>query len=425
MLGTGTLDDPEWKEAAATGTTVSFHAAHGPDRLAIVSPSGDRTFAQLDANANRLARALRSAGLLAGDGVALLCGNRAEYAEVWAATQRSGLRLTTINWHLTAGEAAYIAADSGAKALIADSLLAEVATAAAVDVPALRASLAVGGDIDGFIDYADALAAESGAALPDPVLGGTMLYTSGTTGRPKGVHRSKAAPPARALMTVYGYRPGADAHLCTGPLYHAAPLAFSLAVPLHCGVGVVLMASWDPVETLALIDAHSVTHTHMVPTMFHRLLALPAEVRDGYDVSSLRVVLHGAAPCPVPVKEALIDWLGPVVYEYYAATEGTGTFVDSHDWLAHPGTVGRAVLPGGVTVGDEDARPLPPGEPGVVWLARSLADPFEYHGDPAKTSSTYRGDWFTLGDIGHLDADGWLYLTDRSANLIISGGVNI
>jgi long-chain acyl-CoA synthetase len=223
------------------------------------------------------------------------------------------------------------------------------------------------------------------------------------------------------------HRPGEDLNLCTGPLYHAAPLAFSLAIPIAFGVGVVLMDGWDPEETLRLVERHRVTHTHMVPTMFHRLLALPPEVRERHDTSSLRVVLHGAAPCPVEVKRRLMEWLGPVVYEYYAATEGWGSFVTPREWLERPGSVGRPE-PGQVTVRDDEGRPLPPGEIGTLYLKAADDDSrFAYYKDAAKTERAYdpEGGAFTLGDMGYLDEDGYLYLADRSADVIISGGVNI
>ena len=221
------------------------------------------------------------------------------------------------------------------------------------------------------------------------------------------------------------YETSVDAHLVTGPLYHAAPLAFSVAVPHLYGVPIVVMEHWEPVEMLRLVEAHGITHTHMVPTMFHRLLALPEDVRSRYDHSSLRFVIHGAAPCPVPVKQRIIEWLGPIVVEYYAATEGLGTIVDSATWLKHPGTVGRPMVPGLVKIADESGKEIPTGEVGLVFLRSPAATRFDYYGDPDKTAGAFRGEYFTLGDMGYVDQDGFVYLTDRTANLIISGGVNI
>ena len=303
--------------AAKVGMTLAVWASHVPDAPAIVSPSGDRTFSQLNGNVNRLVRALRDAGLAVGDSVALLCGNRPEFAEVLYACQRGGYRYTPVNWHLTADEAGYIVNDCAAKALIADATYAESVRGVPPLCPGLTVKLAIGGAIDGFTDYARALGAQSAEDIDDPKLGNRMMYTSGTTGRPKGVARPPVAVVARsATQTAARYAAGTgQLHLCTGPLYHAAPLAFSLTVPLMDGVGTVLMERWDAEQALALIARHRITHTHMVPTMFHRLLRLPPETRARHDISSLRYVLHGAAPCPVATKKALIDWLGPIVWE--------------------------------------------------------------------------------------------------------------
>ncbi|HKE76784.1 MAG TPA: AMP-binding protein [Acidimicrobiales bacterium] len=423
--------DPE-REAARTalrtGMSIALWAARQGDRPALVAPGrpeGDRTWSQLNADVNRLARALRGHGLRPGDGVAAMVSNRAEYVAAWAACLRTGLRFTAVNWHLTADEAGYIVDDCEAAAFVADARFASVAAEAAAGAPRAGLRLAVGGDIAGFDPYDEVTGAESGTDLDDPVLGRTMLYTSGTTGRPKGVNRTDNQRISRRAMPVTGYRPGESLHLCTGPLYHAAPLAFSMAGPLLAGVGVVLMDGWSESEALDLIAGHRITHSHMVPTMFRRLLALPDDVREAADVSSLRLVFHGAAPCPVAVKQAMIEWLGPILLEYYAATEGAGTFVTSDVWLTKPGTVGKPHHPEHVHILGEGGDPVAPGEVGTIYLRAPESGRFSYFKDDDKTAGSYQGDYFTLGDVGYLDEDGFLFLTDRSANLVISGGVNI
>jgi long-chain acyl-CoA synthetase len=403
-----------------------------PASPAVVSSSGSVSFEELNGRANQLARAFRRRGLASGDAIAVMCGNQVEFAETAFAALRAGLRMTPINRYLTGAEVAYILTDCDAKALVADASLAAAASAALAGAPACGVRFLVGAAGDPFAaehaweDFAAARQAEDAADLADPELGGTMLYTSGTTGRPKGVLRPPTGPARMLAANIYGYREdGGDVHLCTGPLHHAAPLAFSLAAPIGYGACVVLMERFDAARTLALMEEHAVTHTHMVPTMFHRLLSLPPEERGRYDLSSLRYVLHGAAPCPVTVKERIIDWLGPIVWEYYAASEGIGSFVDSATWLDHPGTVGKPYTPGQMIVGDETGAELPVNETGLIWLRPAEGARFEYYKDPDKTAASYRGDYFTLGDVGRVDDEGYFYLTDRSANLIISGGVNI
>ena len=425
----GELDREALNAAADRGLLAAYWAERQPDRIALRSAVGDRTFAEVAANANRLVRALRASGVQAGDGLALLCSNRPEFAETVVAVRQAGLRLTTINWHLTADEAGYIVDDCDATAFVADARFAEAAAGAAKQAPRLKARFAIGGDIDGFEPWEGALGEHDSSAIDDPRAGGLMLYTSGTTGRPKGVRKERGDP--RADLDVgfqTQYDPDRHVHLLTGPLYHAAPLAFSWSAPAALGVPIVMIDGWSAEATLRLIEQHEITHTHMVPTMFHRLLSLPDEVKNRYDVSSLIFILHGAAPCPVEVKRRLMEWLGPIVWEYYAATEGSGTLVSPHGWLRRPGTVGKVDPPDHVRILDADGAEAARGEVGIVYLkapAPTATGRFEYYKAPEKTAGAYAGDYFTLGDYGYVDADGYLFLTDRSAHLIISGGVNI
>ena len=420
--GTTTLD----REAAAKlGMGIAVTAREAPERCAIRSPAGDRSFSELNRNANRLARALRVRGLGAGDAIALLSSNRPEFAEVYAAALRAGMRLTCVNWHLQPDEIAYIVDNCEARTFIADARFGTAAAEVARACPAATTRLALAGDVDGFESYDAALEGSRAEDLEDPVLGGAMLYTSGTTGRPKGVFRRTPPRPNPDVRRRPGFRPGEDTCLCTGPLYHAAPLGINLARPLLAGVGVVLMDGWDAEATLRLIERERVTHTHMVATMFSRLLALPENIRHKYDLSSLRYLVHGAAPTPVHVKKAMLDWLGPVIYEYYAATEGSGTYITPEEWLQKPGSVGRPNPGQGVEIRDDDGRPLPTGEVGTIYLKAPEVGRFEYFNDPEQTAASYRGDFFTLGDQGRFDGDGYLFLTGRTSELIISGGVNI
>jgi long-chain acyl-CoA synthetase len=407
---------------------VGYWAVHLPNAPAVIGEQGRLSFAELNARSNRFARLLRERGMKPGDNLALLCHNCFEFVETAMAARRIGVRLTPINFHLGADEVAYILRDCDAKVFVSAARFAGVAARASQGIAELHTRIALDGDIPAFEAFRPLLETHSSDDVPDPMLGVSMLYTSGSTGRPKGVARPSTPASGAAVTSRISrgeYRAGEDLHLCTGPLYHAAPLAYSLVMPLLAGAGVVLMDGWDAERSLGLIEEHGITHTHMVPTMFHRLLALPRERRKSFKLSSLRYLLHGAAPCPIDVKRALIEWLGPVVVEYYGATEGTGTFVDSETWLRKPGTVGRPEPRDQIKILDDNGSELPPDTVGTVYLKSPAATRFSYHKDAEKTQGAFRGDYFTVGDMGRLDSDGFLFLTDRSANLIISGGVNI
>ncbi|MGH0037249.1 MAG: AMP-binding protein [Myxococcota bacterium] len=425
---TGRHTSLEPKEARRRGMGIAITAREAPDRLAIASPNGDRSFDFLNARVNQLVRALRARGVVEGSAVALVCRNRPEFAVAVYAALRAGWRLTPVNWHLAAPELAYIIRDCEAVAVLADSSFRAQIEGAFRQIPSPPMGVAIGDPIHGFEDFESLLSEQEPHDIDDPCVGYNMLYTSGTTGRPKGVHRDPQAavsrPGNREILARVGYRPGRDLHLVTGPLYHAAPLAFSLMMPLGVGCGVVMMEGFDPDRCLDLIEGYRVTHTHMVPIMFHRLLAIAEDERALRNLSSLRIVLHGAAPCPVPLKRAMMDWLGPVLWEYYAATEGWGSLVGPEEWLEHPGTVGRPA-PGAVEVRDEEGKVLPPGTSGAIFMRSPAEGRFEYFKDEEKTGRTYAGDYFTLGDIGYLDADGYLFLDARTSDVIISGGVNI
>ncbi|HEY1926325.1 MAG TPA: AMP-binding protein [Caulobacteraceae bacterium] len=404
--------------AAHVGMTASIWAELKPDGIAVIDPIGQRTFGQVNANANRIVRLLRSQGLQAGDAVALLCSNRAEFVEVLLATQRGGFRFTPVNWHLNAEEIEYIINDCEAKALFAETRYPAGLSAKA---PEVRVRISIGTDAEGFIPYASSISAFAGDDIDDPVLGGAMLYTSGTTGRPKGVHRKAAA------VLVPG--PGApdDVQMCVGPAYHAAPLAFDVRSAMSQGNPLVFMDRWDSEAVLANIERHRVTRMHLVPIMFQRLLAVPEEVKARHDISSLRYIIHGAAPCPPEVKKAMIEWVGPIIHEYYAGSEGGAGFVTTtEEWLTKPGTVGKLPTPDAIKLYSEDGEEITErNRSGTIYFKVSPVAPFEYFKDPKKTASAHRGGYFTLGDVGYLDDDDYLFLTGRTAECIISGGVNI
>ncbi|MGP3953115.1 acyl-CoA synthetase [Streptomyces sp. 7N604] len=405
-------------------------AAQDPDRTVLIAPDGEEwTAGRLHAACNRLVHGLRAAGLRRGDAFAAVLPNGVEFFTAYLAASQAGLYLVPVNHHLVGPEIAWIVADSGAKALIAHERFGEQATRAADEagLPAER-RYAVG-RVDGFRPYGDLHAGQPDTPPSDRTLGWVMNYTSGTTGRPRGIRRPLPGKPPEeyalgGLLGIFGIQPfDGNVHLVGSPLYHTAVLQFAGA-SLHIGHRVVVMDKWTPEEMLRMIDRHRCTHTHMVPTQFHRLLALPEEVRASYDLSAMRHAIHGAAPCPDHVKRAMIDWWGHCVEEYYAASEGGGTVATAEEWLKRPGTVGKAWPVSEIAVFDDDGNRLPAGELGTVYMTMSTGT-FSYHKDEDKTRKNRIGDFFTVGDLGYLDEDGYLFLRDRKIDMIISGGVNI
>jgi acyl-CoA synthetase (AMP-forming)/AMP-acid ligase II len=388
------------------------------------------TYRELDDRSNRLAQLFRARGLKPGDHIALFMENHPRFLEVAWAAQRSGLYYTAINNHLTAPEAAYIVNDCNAQVLVTTAQLGAAAhELTAGEIPAVHTRLMIDGAADGWDSYEDAIDGQPATPVEPELEGQMMLYSSGTTGRPKGVRRllerqgiGEVRDPTARFLHALGMDEG-DAYVSPAPMYHAAPLAWSMGVH-RVGGTVVVMERFDPEDALALIERYHVTHSQWVPTMFVRMLKLPEAVRDRYDLSSHRVALHAAAPCPVAIKQQMIEWWGPIIHEYYSGTEGNGsTYITSEDWLRHPGSVGRS-LTGHIHILDDDGNELPSGEPGTVWF--SDGSDFEYHNDPEKTAGAYNEKgWSTLGDVGYVDDEGYLYLTDRKAYMVISGGVNI
>ena len=407
-------------------------AASTPDKVAyVMAGSGEAvTYAELDRRSNQLAHLFRERGLRRGDVVAVFMENNPRFFEVVWAAQRSGLYYTAISSRLTVGEVEYILNDCGASALVTSRAKASVASDAVSRAPGVTTRLMCDGVVPGFEPYEAVWESEDTGPVSDESEGMDMLYSSGTTGRPKGVKVPMpeavpiGTPSGVYLLGVGLYGLTADSvYLSPAPLYHAAPLRFTMSW-MRAGATVVVMEAFDPVDFLRLVERHQVTHTQVVPTMFVRMLKIDREVRESFDVSSLQAVVHAAAPCPVPIKEQMIEWWGPVIHEYYAGTEGNGlTAIDSAEWLTHKGSVGRAVI-GQLHIVGDDGESLPPGETGTVYFAGG--GQFEYHNDPEKTAASRNAEgWSTLGDIGHVDDEGYLYLTDRRAYMIISGGVNI
>lgn len=401
------------------------------DWLAVVDPEGgEHRAGDLLARSNQAAHALRDLGLTEGDTLAVLLPNGIELIELFLAALQIGVRITPINWHLVGPEVAYILTDSDARAFVASERFGEVAKIAADEAGFGAEGRFAVGAVPGFRPYAELFEGQPTDAPADRTTGAAMHYTSGTTGRPKGVKRPLAGIDPSDMAELMGYLPNlfgvaprdGHVHLTVSPLYHTAVLMWT-GNALALGHTVVLMDRWTAEETLRLIDTYGVTYSHMVPTQFVRLLDLPEETREQYDVSSLRNMVHGAAPCPREIKHRMIDWWGDTIQEYYAATEGGGTLISAKEWLERPGSVGTAWPGSEIRIYDDDGNQLGAGEIGTVYM-QLMAD-FEYKGDDAKTRANRIENFFTVGDVGELDADGYLFLRDRKSDMIISGGVNI
>jgi acyl-CoA synthetase (AMP-forming)/AMP-acid ligase II len=409
-------------------------ALETPDKTAYVMASSGVavSYRTLNDRSNQCAQLLWAAGLRFGDHVAVLMDNNDRYLEVCWAAQRMGLYYTAINWHFTSDEAAYIINDCGARALFVCDATRTVALELRDLIPAVEVRLSVGADIDGYDRYEQAIEAFAAEPVPEEFEGTPMLYSSGTTGRPKGIKFNiKPEPVGKmpsnlALMTnVFGFD-NHSVYLSPAPLYHSAPLFYCMST-LRLGGTVVIMEHFDALRALEFIERYRVTCSQWVPTHFVRMFKLSEEERNRYDLSSLQCAVHAAAPCPIEVKHKMLEWWGPIVWEYYSSTEGAGaTIISPHDWLTHPGSVGRSSL-GPLHILDEAGNELPVGEAGTVWFEPpSGRASFNYHNDEAKTAEAIdaRG-WSTVGDMGYLDEEGFLYLTDRRTFMIVSGGVNI
>jgi long-chain acyl-CoA synthetase len=415
---------------------ISDHVAQMPDEPAVIDKRGSTSWAEINDRTNRLIHHLRGAGVAPGDRVALLAGNRREIEEVNLACAHSGWQCVPINWHFAPEEVAYVLENSGATAVLADSDFGELAAEALRLAPeaAPLARLIIGSPIQhGFEDYEAALDAADSAEPDDQSMGGVMFYTSGTTGRPKGVRNNQfqAGVPVEVLgmvakgMVNVGFPEKGRTLLC-GPHYHSAQWAFSF-FPFLNGSSVVMQHKFVPEETLELLDHYRITNVHLVPTQFVRLLRVDDERKAAFSGADLQMVLHGAAPCSPDVKRQMIEWWGPKITEYYGATEGgVVSIISATEWLGKPGSVGKPMPNMTLKIVDDDDNEVPLGEEGTIHIANSMGSDFEYLGEPEKTAEAHRiTGFFTLGDIGYLDDDGYLYLSDRKIDMIISGGVNI
>jgi long-chain acyl-CoA synthetase len=412
---------------------IADQARATPEKPAIIiAETGERiTYRELDERSNQVAQFLKANGLTRGDHIAILMENNLRFMEVVWAAFRSGLYLTAVNRYLPPDDAAYVVNDCMAKAIFTSYDRRETAAGIVPLIPNCQIRLMVDGTIDGWDAYESAIAPMPATPVEPQWMGDSMLYSSGTTGRPKGILRPLPEITVdqgfamRQAMNRYGFAPD-TVYLSPAPLYHAAPLGY-VTMTLGFGGTVVMMQHFDAEQALKFIEQYRITHSQWVPTMFVRMLKMDDAARAAYDLSSHQVAIHAAAPCPVDVKRRMIEWWGPIIHEYYAGTEGTGaTIIDSADWMAHPGSVGRAAL-GILHICDEDGTELPTGEAGLIYFEREQRT-FAYHNDAAKTRAALHPaheNWMSLGDVGYVDDDGYLYLTDRKAFMIISGGVNI
>ena len=403
-----------------------------PDKIAyqMIASGKSLTYAELEMRANQGAHALRALGISKGDHIAFLLENRLEFMEICWAAQRSGTIFTAISRYLTADEATYIAQDCGAKVFITSDKYAETGSEILNQLGEDVHGMMVGETTSGFQSWEELISSMPTTPIDDECAGIAMLYSSGTTGRPKGIVRAyefesldSMSPVLMNVCSVMGEMNPNSIYLSPAPLYHSAPLGVGM-VAAALGATTIIMERFEAEEMLAAIEKYKITHTQVVPTMFVRALKLPEEARTRYDISTLTCAIHVAAPCPIEIKRTMIEWWGPILLEYYAGTEGNGvTAANSKEWLTHPGTVGKALI-GKIRILDDDGNELPTGEVGDVYFDAGLK--FSYHGDVEKTANSHTSEgWSTLGDIGKLDEDGFLYLTDRRAYTIISGGVNI